>query len=166
LGDLVPTLQGGAAGAPGIGRELDRQGGAQVVALATDEDWDDMSRFFGGRIPPGVVRGPAGEAAKSFEVSVLPDTYLIGVDGGLLMRFASARDWSSEAARALLHEMTPEGGSPKPGESRNQKKLTAGRGCELLPVLAKTEPPREPNVDSWQPEPRPTDLECGHRSLR
>ncbi|HWO10111.1 MAG TPA: TlpA disulfide reductase family protein, partial [Polyangiaceae bacterium] len=59
-----------------LGRELDREGGARVVALATDPDWDSVGRFFGGAIPSEVVRGEADDVAKDFEVSVLPDTYL------------------------------------------------------------------------------------------
>lgn len=86
-----------------LGRELEQQGGARVVALATDEDWGEVRRFFGGSVPPEVVREPAARAAAAFEVSVLPDTYLIGEDGRVLLRFGGARDWSSEAARSVLH---------------------------------------------------------------
>jgi thiol-disulfide isomerase/thioredoxin len=88
-----------------LGRELDREGGARVIALATDEDWQAVSRFFGGVVPPAVVREPAGVAAQAFEVSMLPDTYLIGEDGRVLLRFGGARDWSSEAARSALRGM-------------------------------------------------------------
>lgn len=92
-----------------LGREFDSEGGARVVALATDDDWDDVSHFFGGHAPREVVREPAGDAAKSFDVSVLPDTYLIGADGRLLLRFGGARDWSSEAVRVLLQGMDRRG---------------------------------------------------------
>jgi thiol-disulfide isomerase/thioredoxin len=95
-----------------LGRELDRKGGARVIALATDESWEDVSRFFGGIVPPAVVREPAGEAAQAFEVSVLPDTYLIGEDGRVLLRFGGARDWSSEAARSVVLEMARGGQVP------------------------------------------------------
>ena len=95
-----------------LGRELDREGGARVLALATDADWDDVSRFFGGHVPPEVVRDESGAAAKAFEVSVLPDTYLIGAGGALLQRYAGARDWSSDAARELLGEAVRDGRVP------------------------------------------------------
>jgi len=88
-----------------LGRELDREGGVRVVALATDSDWDSVRRFFGGPIPGEVARDESGNAAETFEVSALPDTYLVSADGRLLQRFGGARDWSSEAARALLREM-------------------------------------------------------------
>lgn len=87
-----------------LGRKLEREGGARVIALATDANWDDVSRFFGGVIPSEVVREETGEAAKSLDVSVLPDTFLIGSDGRVLQRFGGARNWSSDAARSLLRE--------------------------------------------------------------
>ena len=89
-----------------LGRELDREGGVRVVALATDGDWDSVRRFFGELVPNEVARDETGTAAETFDVSVLPDTYLVGADGGLLQRFGGARDWSSDAARALLREMS------------------------------------------------------------
>lgn len=85
-----------------LGRELDREGGARVVALAIDTDWASIERFFGGRIPAEVARDGTGGAARAFDVSALPDTYLVAADGRLLLRFGGARDWSSDAARALL----------------------------------------------------------------
>lgn len=85
-----------------LGRELEREGGARVIALATDGDWDSIRRFSGGLVPPEVARDETGEAARAYGVSALPDTYLVGADGTLLQRFGGARDWSSTAARAAL----------------------------------------------------------------
>jgi thiol-disulfide isomerase/thioredoxin len=89
-----------------LGRELEREGGTRLVALATDADWASIERFFDGRIPPSVMRAEARDAATLFEVSVLPDTYLLGPDGSIALRFGGARDWSSESARAVLRELT------------------------------------------------------------
>jgi hypothetical protein len=68
-----------------------------------------VSRFFEGRIPPELVREPAAEATKSFEVSVLPETYLIGVDGGLLLRFGGARDCFRLVASLCREGVEPSG---------------------------------------------------------
>jgi thiol-disulfide isomerase/thioredoxin len=88
-----------------LGRELDREQGVRVVALATDADWNSIRSFFGGLVPDEVALDETGNAAGTFEVSVLPDTYLVDADGWFIQRFGGARDWSSEAARALLRTL-------------------------------------------------------------
>ena len=87
-----------------LGRELARDGEFQVVALTVDKDWDVVREFFGGKIPPEVMRDGMGSAADSYEVSTLPDTYLLATDGTLLLRFGGARNWRSSAARELLED--------------------------------------------------------------
>ncbi|HTV24799.1 MAG TPA: TlpA disulfide reductase family protein [Polyangiaceae bacterium] len=85
-----------------LGRDLERDGGPRIIALATDPDWEAIRRFFEGKVPSEVVRDASGDGAASYEVSTLPNTYLVSADGDLLLRFGGARDWSSEAARRLL----------------------------------------------------------------
>lgn len=82
---------------------LSQQGrGLKVVAITVDEDWTVVRRFFGGTVPPEVVRELTGSVVKAYEVGQLPDTYLLGKDGRAVLRFGGARDWSSERAREVL----------------------------------------------------------------
>ncbi len=74
----------------------------EVVALTLDPDWARVREFFGGSIPAAVVRDPGDRLATAWGVSALPDTYLVGPDGGAILRFAGARDWRAPSARDLL----------------------------------------------------------------
>ncbi len=85
-----------------LGRELEREGELEVVALAMDPDWTAVREFFDGEIPPEVVRDSTGSAAASYDVSTLPDSYLLGADGSTRLRFSEARDWQTELARDTL----------------------------------------------------------------
>lgn len=87
-----------------IGRELARAGDLQLVALSMDQDWVAVREFFNGEIPPEVMRDGAGSAADRYDVSTLPDTYLIGADGSMRLRFGGAREWRTELARDALRQ--------------------------------------------------------------
>ncbi len=85
---------------PGL---VDAARAAEVPLLAvTDERWDKVDAFFAGQVPGEVVRDPAGDAARRFGVSGLPDTFV--VEGGVRIsgRMGGPRDWSSPAAREFL----------------------------------------------------------------
>lgn len=86
---------------PGL-LELGREGTVRVIAVSLDEDWTAVREFFAGEIPPEVVRASATTVAKTYGVSILPETYLIGADGMLRLRIAGERDWRSDAARAAI----------------------------------------------------------------
>jgi thiol-disulfide isomerase/thioredoxin len=73
-----------------------------VVALSLDDDWAVVHEFFGGAIPPEVVRDPSGALRKTYEVGALPDTYLLKPGDGAALRFAGARAWASPQARVVL----------------------------------------------------------------
>ena len=79
LRTLIPLAQAAAA-------ELD------VIAVAVGDTWQDISRFFAGRIPPQVVLA-GDDAHKRFGVSTLPDTYLVDASGALVARFHGPREW-------------------------------------------------------------------------
>ena len=76
-----------------------RDQGIEVVAIAVDDQWSDIARFFGGTVPPEVIVELAGATHKRFGVSTLPDTYLVDRAGQLVERYQGARDWSAPAAR-------------------------------------------------------------------
>ena len=93
-----------------LGRELTRSGRVRVVAVATDPQWDQIRRFFEGRLPPEVFRDAGGSAYRAYRVSNLPETYLVSGDGLVRIRFVGAQDWRSPAARkALLDELERRG---------------------------------------------------------
>ena len=85
-----------------VGRELSTGYPISVVAAAVDDDWPAIGRFFDGAVPAEVVRVDDAAARRRYEGSALPDTYLIGPDGTLRLRFGGARDWRRPDAQALL----------------------------------------------------------------
>ncbi|AUX26926.1 thiol:disulfide interchange protein tlpA [Sorangium cellulosum] len=87
-----------------LGRELEEAGGLQLVAVSVDESWEVVRAFFGGEVPPGVVRAGSPAVQRRFGVSTLPDTFLVEEDGTMALRFTGARDWRAPEARALLME--------------------------------------------------------------
>jgi thiol-disulfide isomerase/thioredoxin len=93
-----------------LGRELASEGAFELVALSVDDHPEAVRTFFAGRVPAEVYRDGAGAGAKLYEVSALPDAYLIDAKGALRLRLAGARDWSGAAARSLLRQHLPRGG--------------------------------------------------------
>lgn len=89
---------------PGL---LDASRAAGVPLLAvTEEPWEKVAPFFGGKIPPEVVRDPAGDAARRFRVSGLPDTFVVAGGERIVARMGGARDWSTHGAGAFLQSFT------------------------------------------------------------
>ena len=87
-----------------LGRDL-RGRGLEVVAVAVDDDPDDIRTFFAGEVPPEVVQMREAGAHKAWGVSTLPDTYVVDRSGGLVERLHGARDWHTPAARAHLEQL-------------------------------------------------------------
>lgn len=100
-----------------LGRRLEREGGATLVAVSLDANWDVVRTFFDGEVPAAVVRAPGG-SHRALEVTHLPDSYLVGRTGQLLLRVRGPRDWSSrEAYDAIVsatgpHTAAQEGSPP------------------------------------------------------
>ena len=85
-----------------LGRELARGDGFELIAVTVDTEWDTVRAFFGGEIPPVVLQDASGTGYRRYEISTLPDTYVVAPDGSLAVRFGGAREWQSEGARELL----------------------------------------------------------------
>jgi thiol-disulfide isomerase/thioredoxin len=85
-----------------LARELSATGGFQLVAVAVDDDWDAIRRFFTGSIPRAIVRPDAADVHLRFGATMLPDTYLVDAQGKVVVRYAGARDWNTAAAREHL----------------------------------------------------------------
>lgn len=88
--------------------DLGRDDAVRVIAVALDEDWAEVRKFFSGRIPPGVVRASPSAVKQAYGVSVLPETWVIDADGLLRMRIAGERDWWADEARAVIHAVGSE----------------------------------------------------------
>ncbi len=82
-----------------LGRAMRAQG-VDVVAIAVDDDWQDITTFFAGAVPPEVIAETDAAAHKRLGVSTLPDSYLVDRDGRVIERYHGARDWQAPAARA------------------------------------------------------------------
>ena len=90
---------------PGLlefGRELNRTQGVELLAISVDQDWTAISAFFPGGIPPEVLKSRDRRVHTRYGVMTLPDTYLISPAGKLVLRFGSARDWTTAAAREAV----------------------------------------------------------------
>jgi thiol-disulfide isomerase/thioredoxin len=76
--------------------------GLALLAVAVDDDWAAVNRFFAGATPAEVFRPASRDAHRSYDVVGLPDTYLVSRDGRLLLRYGGARDWRSASAAEHL----------------------------------------------------------------
>lgn len=81
-----------------------RSGQIELLAVSVDQDWENIRRFFPGGIPPEVTKSRDRTVHTRYGVTTLPDTYLVSPSGRLVLRFGSARDWRSAAARRALRE--------------------------------------------------------------
>jgi thiol-disulfide isomerase/thioredoxin len=85
-----------------LSRDLARGGRFELVAVSVDRDWKVVESFFGGSVPPEVVRDAKLSGARAYGVSFLPDSYLVDADGNVVLRILGARDWKSRAAKTSL----------------------------------------------------------------
>lgn len=86
---------------PGLLALEQEEPGLRVVALACDDDWATVRKFFGGEVPSTVFLDPAGALLKRYEVGTLPDTYLLDANGVARVRFNGARNWRTQEARLV-----------------------------------------------------------------
>jgi thiol-disulfide isomerase/thioredoxin len=84
-----------------LSRELQPRG-IDLIAVAVDDDWNDIRAFFDGSVPSEVVVATDPAVHKRFGVSTLPDTYVVDRAGKLVERFHGERNWRTTAAREHL----------------------------------------------------------------
>jgi len=89
-----------------LGRDLAKEGRLHVVAVSLDSDWETVRDFFGGHVPREIVRDHMGSATDAYDLSTLPDTYLLAADGSTRVRFGGARNWRTKLARDVLLEQS------------------------------------------------------------
>jgi thiol-disulfide isomerase/thioredoxin len=87
-----------------LSRDLARDMPFVALAVSLDDNWAAVRDFFHGELPPEVFRAEDGAPARHYQVSTLPDTYLIAADGSLRLRFGGARNWRTTAARDLVRQ--------------------------------------------------------------
>lgn len=81
---------------------IERSSEFELLAVSVDDDWAQMRSYFDERIPRAVVRPAAPDVHRLYGAKTLPDTYLVDASGRLVLRYAGARDWTTEAAREHL----------------------------------------------------------------
>lgn len=91
-----------------LGHKLAGEGGPRVIAVSLDPDWQAVREFFGGAVPPEIVRDESETATTGYGLSTLPDTYLLAGDGTVRLRFFGARDWRAPRATEVLLELEKE----------------------------------------------------------
>ena len=74
-----------------------------VLLVSVDENWETIRHFFGGQVPPEVVRDAHGELKRASAVSTLPETLVVAPGGELKARVRGPRDWTASAARDGLN---------------------------------------------------------------
>ena len=80
-----------------------KNSGVEVVAISLDEDKEKAIRSLVSKMDLTFPIAMEGQSAgDTYEVSVLPVTYVIGKQGELLARVVGDRDWASEEADQLV----------------------------------------------------------------
>ncbi len=74
---------------------------AVPLLAITEEPWETVEAYFGGEVPPEIVRDPTGSGARRYGVSGLPDTYVVR-QGRIVYRIGAARDWRATGAQRWL----------------------------------------------------------------
>lgn len=87
-----------------LAERLRRERGFELIAVSVDDEWPEIRSFFDGKIPEMIVRPTASEVHRQFGASTLPDTYLVNGRSEIVMRYAGARDWTTEHAARQLSE--------------------------------------------------------------
>ncbi len=77
--------------------------GVPLLAV-TDEPWPVVERYFGGVVPQPIVQDITAEAAATWHVSGLPDTFVVR-DGQVVGRMGGPRDWSTTQARDFMRDL-------------------------------------------------------------
>ncbi len=79
-----------------------------IIAVAADKGSPDNVRRFANRLGVSfpVLLDPEGGVRNSYEVSALPTTYIIGMDGKISGRIIGAIDWDMAMFRELIDTLS------------------------------------------------------------
>jgi len=82
------------------------RGRLQVLTITVDDEWSEVSRFFGDQAPSfGVLWDPGRRLASIYGTQKFPETYLIDRQGRITTKFVGPRPWNSAAARDYFDEV-------------------------------------------------------------
>jgi thiol-disulfide isomerase/thioredoxin len=103
-----------------LGRELSARhpGKFRMVAVSVDENWPEVTRFFGGRLPGGVdvLLDPEQVVTREYYCAArgscpdsykFPETYIVDASGKLVSYVVGPRNWSDPAALRFLERLFP-----------------------------------------------------------
>jgi thiol-disulfide isomerase/thioredoxin len=83
-----------------------------LVAVSIDDTWEQIRTYFDGNVPSSIARPVVEGVYHRFGASTMPDTYVVDAAGRLTTRYAGARDWSSDRARASLSTTIEQAAKP------------------------------------------------------
>lgn len=79
-----------------------------VLTLASNGSWDDIREYYPQGSPLTILLDPPtgsdnlGTIAKSYGITAVPESFVIGRDGRILGYYINKRDWSSGIAETCL----------------------------------------------------------------
>ena len=77
--------------------------GPLLLAATIDDDWSAVAAFFGGAIPPEVVKVKS-EDKDRYPVDLLPTTFVVAPDGSVRARLPGAQTWSEHMIEGLASQ--------------------------------------------------------------
>ena len=90
--------------------ELMRHVPFEILAVSQDEDWDAITKFFGGRKPKMLVGlDTTKRIAESWGTQKLPETYVVDRDGQLRLRFVNVAKWTDPHIHRYLEWLATDG---------------------------------------------------------
>jgi hypothetical protein len=103
-----------------LGRELSarKPGKFKMVAVSVDDGWDEVLKFFSGKLPGGlqITRDPDQAVTRAYYCAArgscpdsfkFPETYIVDASGNLVSYVVGPRDWSDPAALRWLERLIP-----------------------------------------------------------
>jgi thiol-disulfide isomerase/thioredoxin len=82
----------------------------EILAVSSDESWEDISRFLGGR-PSSMLIGldPTQKAGQRWGTEKLPETYVVDRQGNLRLRLINIQPWTDEKIHRYLEWLATSG---------------------------------------------------------
>lgn len=81
-----------------------RQGFVDVLAVTVDDRFDDVRRFFDGKIPAEVVWDKNITLEPTLGVRSIPTTFLVDTQGRVVERFDGMQPWDNPALEKALRD--------------------------------------------------------------
>ena len=83
-----------------------KTGPADLVAVSVDDHYEDVVKFFHGKVPAEVVWDKTISLERALGVENIPTTFLVDTNGNVIDRFDGAQPWdNAELAKAVADEL-------------------------------------------------------------